>query len=292
MTRNQENVLYLVNLIDAEARLEATGSDKWEDADLDAILADYSPFGSRAIETFGKRLERSAASGVGAYVDSQISLSRLNEYRREIAHYSKSKAEPYQDLEEVARVATRVAKASTGRNFDFVSRFAALDDLILEAIGAIHGTHPQELGAVVVACAHDGTLNASDVRWLWRYVNLRNRHVHTGRALKADERRFVASIEGRLAKMIESRIATKAGLKRIREAIEADVRSNFDTALPKGFERFYTAERWAKNRREYIEGKKREHKVATDAEAIAAEVTARIETRLRYCREFLASFLN
>lgn len=215
MTNQQENVLYLINLVDAELRLEATGSDAWEDADLSAILADYNPFGNRNVETFGKKLARASESGVGAYVDSQVSLSTLNEYRRQIVHETRLAGAPFQELAEVARVATRVAKASTGRNFDYVERFSDLDDLILEVVGIMTGTCPRELGAAVVAYAHNGDLNASDVRWLWKYVNLRNRHVHTGNRLNAAERRFVESIVARLRKALETRFETKSGLAKL-----------------------------------------------------------------------------
>ena len=213
MTRNQENVLYLINLVDAELRLNETGTDEWKDADLAAILAKDSL--SSKPRTFGEKLANASARGVGFFVDSEYSLSLLNDYRRELAHNADSTSEPSRDLSELVYKASRIARATTGRNFDFVSEFARLDRVLCGALMALGYYIRGEVGSAVVAMAKDKSFLRADIEWLWKYVNLRNRHVHTGAALNAAERRFVKSIEARIVKLVKKELETKAGQKRV-----------------------------------------------------------------------------
>ena len=274
MTRNQENVLYLINLVDAELRLNETGTDEWKDADLAAILEKDSL--SSKPRTFGEKLANASERGVGFFVNCEYSLSLLNDYRRELAHTAGTTSEPSRDLSELAYKASRIARATTGRNFDFVSEFARLDLVFERALMALGYYVRGEVGSTVVAMAKSGGFLRADLDWMWRYVNLRNRHVHTGNALTAAERRFVASIESRIVKLVKKELETKAGQKRVAKRVKSFVVNDV---------RFATNP-YALDYQRYL---KREHKTKDLAVAIAAEVARIIERRNESARAFLAS---
>lgn len=274
MTRNQENVLYLINLVDAELRLNETGTDEWEDSDLDSILAKDSL--SSKPRTFGEKLANAASRGVGFFIDSEYSLSDLNFYRREIAHNASATIEPSRDLADLAYKASRIARATTGRNFDFVGEFARLDSVFRSALWALGYSTRGEVGSTIVTMAKSGGFLRVDLDWMWRYVNLRNRHVHTGAALNAVERRFVASIESRIVKLVKKELETKAGQKRVSERSKRFVVENV---------------RYASNpyAREYQCHLTKKYHVKDLNGAIAAEIAEIVATRNSDMSAFLAN---
>lgn len=274
MTRNQENVLYLINLVDAELRLNETGSDEWKDADLAAILAKDSL--SSKPRTFGEKLANASARGVGFFVNSEYSLSLLNDYRRELAHNAETAREPSRDLSEIAYKASRIARASTGRNFDFVSEFARLDGVFRSAFWALGYSTRGEIGSTIVTMAKSSGFLRADLDWMWRYVNLRNRHIHTGCALKADERRFVASIEERIVKLVKKELETKSGQKRIAERSKRFVVENVR----------YAGNPYARDYQRHLTKK---HHIKDLNGAIAAEIAEIVATRNSDMSAFLAS---
>ena len=46
--------------------------------------------------------------------------------------------------------------------------------------------------------ARQGTFKKSTLNWMWKLNNIRNKHIHTGRALTKADREFLATVPERI----------------------------------------------------------------------------------------------
>lgn len=101
----------------------------------------------------------------------------------------------------------KLATFKVGKNFDYVAKFAELDRMFNDLCYQNYvNRHDNTLGRTTIFWAMNGAISKRDAAFLWKWNNLRNKHVHTGKALTKAEREFVETIPAR-AKAIVAKVA-------------------------------------------------------------------------------------
>jgi hypothetical protein len=194
--------LYAVNLIEANLNHYDGKSNAWKDANLNEILAKIEAGDNERPATFGQRMYRVAFMS-GDFWETAWTLIHWDvvDARNHEAHKGVNvdhwMGEKFDGLVEKLE---EHAKVKTGKNFESLEELVELDRTLYRRL--LHETNiplpNSTLGQNVIFWARQGTFKKSTLNWMWKLNNIRNKHIHTGRALTKADREFLATVPERI----------------------------------------------------------------------------------------------
>ena len=198
--------LYAVNLIEANLNHYDGKSNAWEDANLDEILAKIEAGDSERPATFGQRMQRVAFMS-GDFWKTAWTLIHWDvvDARNCEAHNGINVDSKMGDkFDGLVETLERTAKVKTGKNFEYLEELVNLDrTLYRRLLNETNIPLPNStLGQNVIFWARQKTFAKSTLNWMWKLNNIRNKHIHTGRALTKADREFLATVPARIDSLL------------------------------------------------------------------------------------------
>lgn len=198
--------LYAVNLIEANLNHCDGKSNAWTDANLNEILANIEAGDAERPATFGQRMHRVACM-TGDFWETAWTLIHWGvvDARNCEAHKGSNVDHQMGDkFDELVATLERTAKVKTGKNFESLEELVNLDRTLYRRL--LHETNiplpNSTLGQNVIFWAQQGTFTKSALNWMWKLNNIRNKHIHTGRALTKADREFLATVPARIDSLL------------------------------------------------------------------------------------------
>lgn len=198
--------LYAVNLIEANLKHYDGESTAWKDSNLNEILAKIEAGNDRKPATFGERMYRLAFMK-GEFWETAWTLvhwdiaNARNKEAHEAVNVDRWMGDKFDGLVETLE---RTAKVKTGKNFDDLAELTELSKTIYRRI--LNETKLPlpywTLGQNVIHWALNKTFKKSDLNWMWKLNNIRNKHVHTGRPITKSDRAFLDTVPARIEKLM------------------------------------------------------------------------------------------
>lgn len=195
--------LYVCNLLEANYN----GTAKWEDADLEAIVAKIEAGNDEKPLTLGQKIGSviCASKEVLDVVQKHWHFCLLD-YRNYEAHEGVDHDRVANLSDEDIEAFESVCKVKVGKDYSLLPKFVELEHEIYKAVRTHNVWGVQNtLGQNVVFWRRNELalkrLGIRNIRWMWKLNNLRNKYVHTGKTLNKSEREFLDSIPARIAKL-------------------------------------------------------------------------------------------